>query len=130
MCKHSNVKPFKCNTCQKSFSEKTKLSRHMSLHSAGKNFICPDCAKSFKTKDSLRIHSLIHRNEKPFACKVCSARFNNSSNLKKHLASHSGKYSLKKPYFIYIYLKPLSSGIIFKILILCHQNKAVFIVWI
>ncbi|KAJ9576749.1 hypothetical protein L9F63_025357, partial [Diploptera punctata] len=56
--------------CNKSFSQKTSLNRHLLVHSNEKHFKCSVCNKSFSRKYNLNEHLLVHNNEKHFKCSV------------------------------------------------------------
>ena len=51
---HEGRKPFKCEVCEKSFAEKSKLGSHMlSVHDRKKPFNCKECDKTFSKKDNM-----------------------------------------------------------------------------
>ena len=54
---HERKRPFQCNTCSASFSQKGGLRTHIALvHVGMKSFKCAICSKSYKTKQSLKLH--------------------------------------------------------------------------
>ena len=55
--KHSNIKPFKCEHCSKSFTEKGHLKCHFNeVHLKLKKFKCEQCGRGFGRKSSLKTH--------------------------------------------------------------------------
>jgi uncharacterized Zn-finger protein len=97
--KHKNlahVKRFGCQfeSCNKVFSEKTRLLIHSRIHSGEKPYVCEDCGFSCAQKDNLRLHKQFKhpaagRPEKKFVCPICPASFLTKSNLSRHSISHT-----------------------------------------
>ncbi|KAJ2710361.1 transcriptional regulator of sulfur amino acid metabolism [Coemansia spiralis] len=57
----SPARPFKCETCEQSFSRNHDLKRHVKIHSGVKPHKCPKCGKSFGRSDALKRHSMVKR---------------------------------------------------------------------
>ncbi|KAJ1945798.1 hypothetical protein EC988_005675 [Linderina pennispora] len=57
----SPARPFKCPTCEQSFSRNHDLKRHVKIHSGIKPHRCPKCGKSFGRSDALKRHSMVKR---------------------------------------------------------------------
>ena len=57
-----------CDQCDKSFSRKQSLKRHMLIHQGIKPFKCNICGKRFHWKNVLKTHQATHSNAKPFKC--------------------------------------------------------------
>lgn len=89
-----HIKRFPCDQCNKIFSEKTRLQIHYRIHSGDRPYVCEDCGFSCSQKDNLRIHKEFKHPSagsqvKKFTCNVCSASFLTSGNLKRHEMTHS-----------------------------------------
>lgn len=94
--KHSNIRPFECEMCGKTFKRKSNLEGHLKLHTDIKNVICDKCGAAFHFATDLRRHMRRHSNDRPFKCEVngCGKDFKDSATLRVHMRSHSGE----KPY--------------------------------
>ncbi|KAJ8929735.1 hypothetical protein NQ314_017550 [Rhamnusium bicolor] len=74
---------------KKSMSRKTKhLKRHVSSHSNIKPFCCTVCAKSFSRRDHLNKHQKLHERQNDYECNICQKPFNRADHLAKHKASN------------------------------------------
>ena len=51
----------------------------------GKRHPCSYCEKSFGQKTDLTRHVMIHTGEKPFICRICSKGFTRNEKLKYHM---------------------------------------------
>ncbi|CAG9856166.1 unnamed protein product [Phyllotreta striolata] len=85
---HGNPDSFKCSKCDKSFSCKKHLQRHMLVHSDSYNHVCTTCGKGFKTSFSMRVHMRSHDEVKPFECPVCSKTFTTKQWRDNHMKTH------------------------------------------
>jgi hypothetical protein len=93
----SNVtgdKPYKCDQCTKSFSDKYNLVRHIQVHTVHKPYQCEQCTKSFSQKGNLVTHIRVHTGDKPYTCEQCTKSFSQKGDLVRHIRVHTGA----KPY--------------------------------
>lgn len=79
---HSGVKPYLCKVCQKNFSQFGTLKQHMYTHTGEKPFVCEICKRGFSQYKSLIFHKRRHTGEKPFFCNYCGSHFRQRDSLK------------------------------------------------
>ncbi|XP_050437822.1 zinc finger protein 28-like [Adelges cooleyi] len=87
---HTGETLFRCDVCEKKFSQKSNLKKHERIHTGEKPFRCDFCAKTFCLQCDLKKHERIHTGEKPFKCDVCEKKFSQKSTLKTHERIHIG----------------------------------------
>lgn len=93
--------PVQCPTCQKTFTRKYHLERHLVHTSCNpgtferQEFSCEVCDKKFSRIDNLRMHLRAHLGQKSrsrdFQCPYCEKSFYGSSLLNIHVRTHTRK---------------------------------------
>lgn len=101
----SSKEPVKCPTCDKSFTRKYHLERHLVHTSCNPGniqrdeFSCEVCNKVFSRVDNLRMHLRAHLGQKSrsrdFQCPYCEKSFYGSSLLNIHVRTHTRKFARK-----------------------------------
>ena len=89
---HDEVRPYKCDVCDKSFPKLFQLNRHVKhVHmktpkpvDPNKKFVC-ECGKRFSSKRNLACHEITHKPSTEFKCPVCGKHFGAKYLLNKHL---------------------------------------------
>ena len=89
-------RPFRCVKCNRCFSQKVNLKRHIeSVHEGIKPLKCHKCDicdyKTAKKTDLKRHIESVHEGIKPYKCNICAFETARKGNLKNHIVSvHEG----------------------------------------
>lgn len=79
-----------CDQCGVTFKCKMNLTRHLrTSHATAAAVVCTLCERKFSCRDSLKRHMMVHTGERPYNCSMCSKTFTNTFNLKTHLRRHT-----------------------------------------
>lgn len=97
-----------CRRCNKDFSTKTNLLRHIQTHDGVKPYQCTICGAGFTQNGSLKQHIFIHTGEvsrlrylncskkfnisflqRPYNCSICNRGFTQSKSLVFHMRRHT-----------------------------------------
>ena len=92
MLTHTELRPFKCKLCDKSYKQKNTLADHMvSVHEKKRKFRCQvvGCDRAFHFKYDLSAHMRRHTGDKPYRCDQCGFRTTTANGLRTHKISHS-----------------------------------------
>ena len=80
----SGEKPYKCNICENTFSQKSSLVNHRRIHTGERPYACDICEKTFSRSSTLAEHKRFHTGEKPFHCDLCKKSYSKRSHLSEH----------------------------------------------
>ena len=68
------------------------LKKHLKLHLEIKPYKCDECEMSYSRSDHLQRHLITHSSDpKPFPCELCIQRFSNKSHLNRHVKNIHGE---------------------------------------
>lgn len=88
--KEKNVE---CDLCNKKFTFKYQVKKHMNVHSPTKTYICDSCAKEFRTKIAFEEHRVqVHGDAGKYKCTIdnCQKQFCRKGKYQDHIESHLG----------------------------------------
>ena len=76
--------------CERIFTTKYSLIRHMHIHLKKKNFECKEWKKTFTIKQNLIEHEFVHTGQQPYVWNIdgCSQRFRQRGKLSIHRQGH------------------------------------------
>jgi hypothetical protein len=91
---------FSCEKCDKQYTEKRNLLRHMKTHlkdptASGQTYSCSICDKVFSRADNRKRHEAAHSYS--LTCGVCGQYFNRLDNLARHRAQHEKPEAKQRP---------------------------------
>ncbi|XP_041971199.1 zinc finger protein OZF-like [Aricia agestis] len=99
---HLGIKPFQCDKCDRQYTVKTNLIKHLSGPECKKKepegeLQCHVCNKMFLKKFLLQSHLKRHSTERPFKCSICHSNYKYKSTVLRHEQLHKGikPYSCK-----------------------------------
>lgn len=94
---HTSEKAFKCDHCPLAFNQKVHLNDHiLSHHTNMRPFSCHLCNKTYVSKSVLKKHLKKHLGLYKHSCEVCGKLFFERSALKKHMRTHTTNFPLNK----------------------------------
>ncbi|XP_071138797.1 gastrula zinc finger protein XlCGF7.1-like [Mytilus edulis] len=101
---HSNIEPspstkakeVHCDVCNKKFSTKANLKRHIRRHS-GSMLECSECSKQFDTKYHLENHRKLSHTVFNYKCSKCPKTFKCRVGLKNHENQHINRFKYLCP---------------------------------
>ena len=85
---HTGDTPYKCELCDRTFSQYNNLRRHLRVHN-GNSFKCHICGRTFNESFYLEMHLGSHTGERTYRCGVCNITFKDNSELQRHVQTHN-----------------------------------------
>ncbi|KFM76536.1 Protein suppressor of hairy wing, partial [Stegodyphus mimosarum] len=86
--KYASSPPYICEVCNKPFTQKGNLNRHLKFHTGARPFVCRVCNRGFTLKQNLERHFRVHTGHRPYECKYCGKRFKQDTTLRSHYITH------------------------------------------
>lgn len=102
----AGTRQWRCFECNKEFTKKNDLQRHLRIHSGFRPYMCSICDLKFTQKSTLNrhisaIHILDEKDKYNFECYICEKKFNRKDHLESHIVNcHIKKineHSLENP---------------------------------
>ncbi|XP_075691481.1 uncharacterized protein LOC142659335 [Rhinoderma darwinii] len=86
---HTGLRPYVCDVCGSSFRQKSQLDRHRLVHTGERPYRCAFCTKGFRDSTELRVHFRVHTGERPYSCPVCQKNFSRICYMRRHTEKHA-----------------------------------------
>ncbi|GBP13535.1 Zinc finger and BTB domain-containing protein 49 [Eumeta japonica] len=77
-----------CTICDKQFSCKGNVTRHIRIHTGKKLFTCKLCNAKFAAVGNLKKHTLKHLGADIHVCELCGTKFTRANSKKLHMRKH------------------------------------------
>jgi len=77
-----------CTMCRRKFAYKANLVRHMETvhyYTGGRKHKCNFCPKKFYNKSDVNRHEETHYRKRPYMCDICRKKFGQKGHLKNHI---------------------------------------------
>ena len=87
----------KCELCPLMFQSKARLTSHEKVHTGEKKYRCETCDKTFTQGASLKRHKLQHEERKE-KCSTCGKKFHDKYDMMKHEKTHATSVVMFIPY--------------------------------
>ena len=103
--------------CRKHFIDLASVRVHMVVHTGERLYKCELCDKVYTNSPNLSRHRRVHTGEMPYCCRLCDVRYRDMSSLKLHQLKHTGKYInvinsyLMSSHFYYLTIRTSEAGI-------------------
>ncbi|VDI61141.1 Hypothetical predicted protein [Mytilus galloprovincialis] len=85
-----NGSMLECSECSKQFDTKYHLENHRKLSHTAFNYKCSKCPKTFKSRVGLKNHENQHINRFKYLCPQCGKGFNYTADIEGHKSMHEG----------------------------------------
>ena len=86
---HIKSGKFRCSICLKNLGGRNHLNRHMKSHLNIKDFVCFHCGRAFVQKIAMERHiDVVHNKMKLLSCHVCGKNFGQSGDRNRHIRIH------------------------------------------
>ncbi|BFF92669.1 transcription factor Ouib [Drosophila madeirensis] len=93
---HRGERPFPCQYCNMSFNNSSGRIQHERIrHTNIKPYKCTECDKSFAVSGKLKVHMLSHTGVRSFHCELCKVSFIRRPHLQAHFRSKSHSQNLQ-----------------------------------
>lgn len=79
---------FRCENCKRTFTAEETYKIHKDHHEQGLGFTCTECGNMYETQGHYEQHMQAHSKDLPYECSTCHKRFALTRSLNLHRLSH------------------------------------------